>query len=192
MPKPLGFNQTIPKELILLAQKGDMDAFEHIYRIYCSASYSLSYRICGQKAMAEDSVQESFIKIMKRIKQFNNKGSFAGWCRRIVTFETINRVKHLSRLTLVGDSDLEHLTSSSLFDRDWLANCIDLEKLIMQLSPLSRAVFSLHEIEGYTHKDIAQMFGKSVSFSKVTLSRAYAKLEQLAIAEKQDEKNAPE
>lgn len=170
----------------MLAQKGDMDAFEHIYRIYCSASYSLSYRICGQKAMAEDSVQESFIKIMKRIKQFKNEGSFAGWCRRIVMFETINRVKNLSRLTLVGNNVLENTTDVSLFDHNWLDNRIDLEKLIQQLSPLSRAVFFLHEIEGYTHKEIAQLFDKSVSFSKVTLSRAYALLRQVAIAEKQD------
>ena len=174
------------------AQKGNMDAFEQIYREFSTASFSLSYQICGQRAIAEDCVHEAFVKIMKNIKQFNNKGSFAGWCRRIVTFETINRVKHLSRLTLVDDNDLENLTNASLFDRDWLANCIDLEKLIMQLNSLSRAVFSLHEIEGYKHKEIAQMFGKSVSFSKVTLSRAYTKLEQLAIAEKQDDKNASE
>ena len=163
-----GFNQSIPGELILRAQKGDMNAFEQIYRSFSAASFSLSYRICGQRAIAEDSVHEAFIKIMKNINQFNNKGSFAGWCRQIVTFETINRVKHLSRLTLVGGSDLEIPVDASLFDRDWLANCIDLEKLVEQLNPLSRAVFSLHEIEGYNHTEIAQMFGKSLSFSKVT------------------------
>lgn len=183
MSKNQGFNQVIPGELILRAQKGDMVAFEQIYRRFSSASYSLSYRICGQRAMAEDSVHEAFIKIMKGINQFNNKGSFAGWCRQIVTFETINRVKHLSRLTLVDDQHLDGLSDPALFDRDWLANCIDLENLISQLKPLSRAVFSLHEIEGYTHKDIARLFDKSESFSKVTLSRAYANLKQLALAE---------
>lgn len=192
MPKHRGFNQNIARELILRAQNGNMDAFEHIYREFSTASFSLSFRICGQQAIAEDCVHEAFVKIMNNIKQFNNEGSFAGWCRRIVTFETINRVKHLSRLTLVGDNDVENLSSPSLFDSDWLANCIDLENLVMQLNPLSRAVFTLHEIEGYTHKEIAQMFGKSVSYSKVTLSRAYAQLEHLATAVKQDNKNASE
>ena len=187
-----GFNQSIPRQLIVSAQKGDMDAFEQIYRCFSAASFSLSYRICGQRTIAEDCVHEAFIKIMKNIKKFNHQGSFAGWCRQIVTFETINRVKHLSRLTLVGDSMLERPADASLFDRDWLANCIDLEALVEQLKPLSRAVFSLHEIEGYKHKEIARMFGKSVSFSKVTLSRAYASLKELATAEEQDSKYASE
>ncbi len=192
MKRQSGFNQTTPKELILLAQKGDIDAFEQIYRLFSSASYSLSYRICGQKALAEDSVHEAFVKIMKNINQFKSKGSFAGWCRRIVTFETINRVKQMSRLSLVSDEVLEFSGNLDLFDHMWIESRIDLKKLMQSLSPLSRAVFSLHEIEGYNHKEIAQLFGKSVSFSKVTLSRAYKTLRQEALSDKQDRKNAPE
>ena len=75
MPKNLGFNQSIPRELILRAQKGDMDAFEQIYRNFSAASLSLSYRICGQRAIAEDSVHEAFIKIMKNIKDDNGQNA---------------------------------------------------------------------------------------------------------------------
>ena len=174
-----------------MAKKGDMDAFEQIYRTYSSASYSLSYRICGQKTMTEDSVHEAFIKIMKNINQFKNEGSFAGWCRRIVTFETINRVKQASRLSLLGNEVLENTSNSDLFDHNWLENRIDFEMLIQQLSPLFRAVFTLHEIEGYSHKEIAKLFSKSVSFSKVRLSRTYMNLKQLALSAKQEQPDAP-
>ena len=190
MPKLLGFNQTVAKELIALAKKGDMKAFEHIYRTYAAASFSLSYRICGQKAMAEDSVHDAFIKIMKKIGQFKYEGSFAGWCRRIVTFETINRVKQANRLSLVGAEVPENRAHQNLFDQDWLSNHIDLEKLVQQVTPLSRAVFFLHEVEGYSHKEIGQFFGKSTSFSKVTLSRTYTKLRQLAVPSKQGRHDA--
>ena len=90
MLKNLGFNQVVSKELILLAQQGDIDSFEQIYRLFASASYTLSYRICQQHVMAEDIVHDAFIKIMNNIKQYNHKGSFAGWCRRVIAFESIS------------------------------------------------------------------------------------------------------
>ena len=64
MLKNQGFNQSIPRELVLRAQEGDMNAFEQIYREFSAASFSLSYRICGQSAIAEDCVHEAFVKIM--------------------------------------------------------------------------------------------------------------------------------
>ena len=90
----------------------------------------------------------------------------------------------------VGAEVPENLAQQNLFDHDWLSNHIDLEKLVQQVTPLSRAVFFLHEVEGYSHREIGQFFGKSTSFSKVTLSRTYTKLRRLALPAKQGRHDA--
>jgi RNA polymerase sigma-70 factor (ECF subfamily) len=66
-----------------------------------------------------------------------------------------------------------------LFNYNWLESCRDIESLTCQLSNTNRAVLLLHEVEGYSHKEIAKLFDKSESFSKVALSRAYAALRQI-------------
>lgn len=186
-----GFNQVVPKELIILAQQGDMGAFEKIYHLFSNASYVLAFRICNQHSVAEDIVHDAFIKIMNNVTKFRHDGSFSGWCRRIVTYEALDRLKKSNVLHLINDVSLVDDNPIDLFQQDWLESVIDIEKLIKQLSPNYRAVFILHEIEGYNHKEIAQLFEKSESFSKVTLSRAYASLKGIVIKENQEQRNAP-
>jgi RNA polymerase sigma-70 factor (ECF subfamily) len=130
--------------------------------------------------MAQDIVQNSFITIMKAVTNFRGDGSFAGWIRRIVANETINKIRQQRRLQLVSDEHLPEFESNNLFDGNWLDSCRDLEYLLTRLKSEARAVLLLHEIEGYNHREIAEMFGKSESFSKVTLSRAYSQLKQVA------------
>ena len=191
MLKNSGFNQEVSKELILLAQQGDIDAFEQIYHLFANASYALAFRICNQHSVAEDVVHDAFIKIMNNVSKFRDDGSFAGWCRRIVTCEALDRLKKSSRVHLVIDEDLIDGEELDLFQQDWLDAVIDIDKLIQQLSPNYRAIFLLHEIEGYSHKEIAQFFEKSESFSKVTLSRAYASLKKIALKTNQELQYAP-
>lgn len=183
-----GFQKPISQEVIQLAQMGDMCAFEKIYQQYNDASYTLALRITGNQALAQDIVQEAFIKVMNKIISFRNEGSFAGWVRRIVVYETINRTKAENPIYLVAENQLENAESDDLFNHNWLSACLDLNRLISQLPTMSRTVLLLHEIEGYKHSEIAELFGKSESFSKVTLSRAYKALKQ--IVEKQEKTHA--
>ena len=191
MLKNSGFNQIVSKELILLAQQGDIDAFEEIYRLFANASYALAFRICNQHSVAEDVVHDAFIKIMNNINKFRHDGSFSGWCRRIVTCEALDRLKKSNRVHLVTEDDLIDGEELDLFQQDWLDAVIDIDKLIQQLSPNYRAIFLLHEIEGYSHKEIGLLFEKSESFSKVTLSRAYASLKKIALKTNQEQQYAP-
>lgn len=183
-----GFQQQVTKELIKQAQTGDMLAFEKIYKTYASACFQLAFRISGNKILAQDIIQEVFIKVINKITDYRDEGNFAGWIRRITSNETINRIKSENRLHLVGEELSETYPSNDLFDHDWLSACRDLERLLSQLSTTSRAVLLLHEVEGYKHKEIAQIFEKSESFSKATLSRAYASLRKIIL--KQEQKNA--
>jgi RNA polymerase sigma factor (sigma-70 family) len=175
-----GFQQPISQDVIQLAQKGDMLAFEKIYHKYSDASYKLALRITNNEALAQDIVQEAFIKVMNKIVDFRYEGYFAGWLRRIVVYETINRIKFENKLHLVSENEFLETESNDLFDSEWLSTCIDLNVFLKQLTITSRTVLLLHEVEGYKHKEIASLYGKSESFSKITLSRAYASLRKIA------------
>jgi RNA polymerase sigma factor (sigma-70 family) len=184
----IGFQQQVTKELISQAQSGDMLAFEKIYNTYANACFQLAFGISRNRTLAQDIVQEVFIKIINKIADYRDEGNFAGWIRRITSNETINRVKSESRLHLIGGEMSESCPSNDLFDHNWLSVCRDLDGLLKQLSTTSRAVLLLHEVEGYSHKEIARIFEKSESFSKTTLSRAYTSLKKIVL--KQEQKNA--
>lgn len=176
-----GFQQQLSQDVIQQAKTGNMLALEKIYLTYADTSYNLAFRISGNQTLAQDIVQEAFIKVFTKVNNFNCDGSFAGWIRRIVVNETINRVKSESLLRLDSDSEVVEFQSSHLFGTDWLDACSDLEFLLKELSITSRAILILHEVEGYTHKEIASFYGKSVSFSKTTLSRAYSSLMKIIL-----------
>lgn len=173
-----GFKKVLPLSLVKRAQDGDIEAFEVIYQTYADACYSLAYRICGQTALAQDIVHDSFVKVMKNIHQYRFQGVFVGWLRQVVTRETINRIKQQNNVSWCDD-EVNDFESDDLFTHDWLEACHDLDKLLSKLTEVSRAVIWLHEVEGYTHQEIGDLFERSESFSKVTLSRAYSKLKQL-------------
>ncbi|MCW8997229.1 MAG: RNA polymerase sigma factor, partial [Kangiellaceae bacterium] len=162
------------------AKNGEIDALELIYRTYSDAAYTLALRICREPSLAQDVVQDVFIKVMKSIHSFREEGAFAGWIRRIVSNETINRIRRQNHLQLVNDEQISNLASESLFEQEWLMATRDLDSMLGKLTESARAVLVLHEIEGYSHKEIGDMFEKSESFSKVTLSRAYKALKKLA------------
>ena len=164
MTKITGFSVEISLAVIRQAQQGDIDAFEQIYHTYAKACYSLAWRICGQEVMAQDLVQDVFIKVINKINNYRADGVFAGWLRQIVVRETINKIKAETKLHLVTDEDLSQQECTDLFDCNWLESCRDLETLTNQLSVTSRAVLLLHEVEGYNHKEIAKFFNKSESF----------------------------
>jgi len=192
MTIPKGFQQQLSKRIIIQAQSGDLKALEAIYETYSNACYNLAFRICGDRNLALDIVQETFIQIINKINQFQRKGSFSGWVRKIVANETIDRIRSEQKLHVIEDLDSDSYPSNDLFGIEWLDAKLDISFLLDKLSDSSRAVLMLHELEGYTHKEIAKMFGKSESYSKTVLSRAYSKLRILASKSKssQGEKNA--
>lgn len=181
-----GFQQQLSKEDIKLAMSGNLAALETIYHTYVDASYSLAYRITYNSVLAEDVTQDAFVKVFKHINAYDFKGSFAGWIRRIVVNESINSLKSKHQLNILLDNDIADNEPAVLFNDNSLINNIDLDYFLEKLPETSRIVMILHEIEGYKHKEVAAMFNKSASFSKMTLKRAYNELQQLV---KVQEKN---
>lgn len=153
------------------ARTGDSQAMEALFRAYESPVYNLARRICRTAEDAEDVLQETFFELCRSINQFRGEGSLWGWIRTIASSKALMRL----RRNRYRDADeLEDEISPTRKEDTHLR--MDLESALERLPETSRAVVWLHDVEGYTHEEIAEMMGKTVSFSKSQLARAHVRL----------------
>lgn len=161
-------------------RRGDGAAFEAVYQRYGRACFNLALRIVGSEAAAEDVVQEAFMTLLRRARTLRDPQAFGGWFKRIVANQAIDHLRSRRMVDLESD-----LSEDAI---EWRAPDIDddadqaagpaLLRRLLALSPSARSVLVLHEIEGYTHAEIAEMFGMTESFSKSLLSRSLKRLRQ--------------
>jgi RNA polymerase sigma factor (sigma-70 family) len=168
------------------AQKGDMKAHEVIFRTFSPPVYSLMARMTGSTVTADDLLQETFIEVMRSIGRFRGEASLATWIRKIAVSKCLMHLRSAwrNRATLFRDLGEDHLPYEPAVacDSPLTQAQMDLERALARLSDTSRVVVILHDIEGYTHREIAELMGKSVSFSKSKLARAHQRLRQAALA----------
>jgi RNA polymerase sigma-70 factor (ECF subfamily) len=175
-----GFSQKIQNKVILSAQNGDRVAMEKIYQTYAQPCFQLANRIVANQVLAQDIVHSVFVKVLKSISGFNFTGPFAGWLRQITINESISHVKKQAKHETDTEFEEEsNLGADSRYDTAWWESCHDLSHLTEQLSPEARAVLFLHELEGYSHKEIATLFNKSESYSKQSLARTFRYLKKM-------------
>ena len=168
----------IESDLLKGCMEGDRRMQEELYRRFSPRMYAVCLRYAGNAEEAEDILQEGFIKIFKKLDSFRSEGSFEGWVRRIfvnTAIEHFRRKRYLMPVTEKEENTLEGKYLSVLDDlaaRDILA-------LVQELSPGYRTVFNMYVVEGYTHKEIADMLGISEGTSKSQLSRAKVILQDM-------------
>jgi RNA polymerase sigma factor (sigma-70 family) len=174
--------KTIGSDIVARAQRGDARAHEIIYRTFSAPVYSLLARMTGSTATADDLSQETFIEVLRSIDRFRGDASLATWIRRIAVSKCLMHMRSAwqNRATLFRDLGEGHpATEPQVVSEVALTQVhIDLERALARLSDVSRVVVILHDIEGYTHREIATLMGKSVSFSKSQLARAHQRLRQ--------------
>ncbi|MDX1379477.1 MAG: sigma-70 family RNA polymerase sigma factor [Xanthomonadales bacterium] len=162
------------------ARKGDVRACERIYRTFRQPAYNLAARVCGCRDLAEDITQDAFITAFRRIRQFRGDAPFWGWLRRVVVNHAISALRKRPNQP---DQPLEDHLAPVRGDQGRLGDAMDLEQALGCLGHEDRAVVWLHDVEGYRHAEIAQLFGMTESFSKTRLSRARARLRDLMAAD---------
>lgn len=158
--------------------KGDRKMQQELYNRFAPKMYGICLRYAGDAEEAEDILQDGFIKVFKKIESFRGEGSFEGWIRRIfvnTAIEYFRRKIYLQPITEKEESTVEGKYLSVL---DKLAEQ-DIISLVQQLSPGYRTVFNMYVVEGYTHKQIAEILGISEGTSKSQLSRAKIILQDL-------------
>jgi RNA polymerase sigma factor (sigma-70 family) len=168
----------IESDLILGCIQGNRRMQQELYSRFSPRMYAVCLRYAGNVEEAEDILQEGFIKIFKKIDSFRSEGSFEGWVRRIfvnTAIEHFRRKKYMLPVTEREETTIEGKSTSVL---DNLA-AKDILALVQDLSPGYRTVFNLYVVEGYTHKEIADMLGISEGTSKSQLSRAKVILQDM-------------
>jgi RNA polymerase sigma-70 factor, ECF subfamily len=175
-------------EIIHRAREGDQTAFEYLYRSHCKRVYAVCLRMVEDTTEAEDLTQEAFLLVFRKIHTFRGESAFSTWLHRLV----VNTVlMHLRKKSLpvvsmetgptsdgkVRPSSVEIAASDLLLEGS--VDRINLGRCVAQLPAGSRAIFVLHDIQGYQHREIAEMLGRSEGASKSQLHKARKRLREL-------------
>jgi len=165
-------NHTLSEsDLIQGCIAGNRQTQEILYKQFSPKMYSVCLRYSGNVEDANDLLQEGFIKIFKNLDKFRGDGSFEGWMRRIfvnTSIEHFRKKVKLYNVTEVQENTVEDVELNVL---DSMAEK-DIILLVNELSPGYKAVFNMHVIEGYSHKEIATILGITEGTSKSQLARA--------------------
>lgn len=173
------------EKLIKKCAENNRDAQAEIYKQFASKLFSLCLKYSKDYQEAQDNLQDGFITAFQKIHLYNNKGSFEGWLKRIMINTALQKYRSKSMLSLVSDVKEEAEVYVDIEDT-WSVE--ELLKLIQNLPNRYRLVFNLYVLDGYAHKDIADLLGISVGTSKSNLSRARELLKK-AIEEKKQPPN---
>lgn len=162
-------------ELIEGCKHNDTAAFERLYLKYASKMKGVAFRYVNDAAVAEDILQESFIKVYVNLKTFDTKGSFEGWLRRVVVNASINyyhtvkkEQEKLSDLGYFMERDMEEEDAEEKYD-------YSMEELVESIAALPegyKMVFNMYVVDNFSHKEIASALNISEGTSKSQLSKA--------------------
>lgn len=184
-PKPAELSEA---DAIRLAQQGDAPAFERIYELHRRRVYSLCLRMVSNTTEAEDLTQEAFLQLFRKIATFRGESAFSTWLHRMAVNVVLMRLrkKKLPETSLDEATDPDDegdgprrdfggpdLRLSGAVDR------MNLQHAIEELPQGYRAVFVLHDVQGYEHNEIAEIMGCSVGNSKSQLHKARMRLRDL-------------
>jgi RNA polymerase sigma-70 factor (ECF subfamily) len=161
-----------------LAAEGDHQAFERLYRRYLSRIYSLCARLSGSRERGAELTEDVFVRTWEELPQFRGESAFAVWLHRLATDVVLNGGEVLDGRAAAtieqGSSERWNDVASASQDVERL----DLSQAIDKLPAGGRRIFVLHDVEGYKHEEIAEIFGITVGSSKARLQRARVLLKE--------------
>jgi len=159
------------EEIIHKCQDGNGGAQTALYHLFSAKMYGICLRYAKDSAEAEDFMQEGFIRVFNKVSQFEFKGSFEGWIKRIMVNTALEKFRKNDRLYPVEEMKIFESTE---YVEETISSITanDLLWIIQKLPPRYRMVFNLFAIEGYSHLEIAEMMKISEGTSKSNLSRA--------------------
>jgi RNA polymerase sigma factor (sigma-70 family) len=173
-------------EELLLAGclRNNAAAQEALYNRFSPRMLGVCYRFAKNREDAEDMLQEGFIKVFTQIHQYRNEGALEGWIRRIIVHTCINNLKKNKKF---ADSlDLIHAKSIHI-NEEFIPSIMQAKQVVecIRMLPIGyRTVLNLYAVEGYPHKEIAQMLDIEESTSRSQYTRAKAMLEEILVKKK--------
>jgi RNA polymerase sigma-70 factor (ECF subfamily) len=159
------------QELIKGCLSADRRCQEELYIRFSPKMYAVCYRYAGNQNDAEDLLQEGFMRVFRYLEKYRGDGSFEGWIRRIFVNTAIEYYRKKANLYAVSDHHLPQLQASDISAVE-LLKAEDVLGMVARLASGYRTVFNLFVVEGYSHKEIAEMLGITEGTSKSQLARA--------------------
>lgn len=179
------------EEILIEACLGNSPvAQRELYNRYSPKMLSVCYRFAASRQDAEDMLQEGFIKVFSQMYTFQNKGSFEGWVRRIMVHTCINMLKKNKKFT--ENVDVEKAENTMV--NESIPGIMQAKQVVecIRLLPLGyRTVLNLYAIEGYSHREIAEIMDIEESTSRSQYARAKVLLEQILIKRRIIDKREP-
>lgn len=164
--------ETFDLQLIESCKKGNRAAQKILYDRLASRMFPVCMRYIGDRTAAEDVLQDGFVTLFTRLESYKGEGSFEGWARRIFVTTALMNLRKKDALKM--SDELETVRGMKTETTSQLQNIgyKELMKLVMSLPPGFRTVFNMYAIEGYSHKEIADMLGITETTSRTQFSRA--------------------
>ncbi|TYA74081.1 RNA polymerase sigma factor [Seonamhaeicola marinus] len=156
-------------QLIENCKINDTKAQGELYKLFSSKLFSICLKYSRNYAEAEDNLQDAFLTIFNKVEQYKHKGSFEGWMKRITVNTVLQRYRNEKVFDIVNENSIEEVEvdiEEDNFSIDYLL------QIIQELPDRYRLVFNLYVLDGYSHKDIADMLDINVGTSKSNLARA--------------------
>lgn len=162
-------------ELIERARTGDLGACEALYHLHANRVYALVRRLAGDDSQAEDWVQEAWMRVFRSLPGFRGDARFTTWLHRVVVNTVLHGIRDGRRRRMrVVETEVPEVAVTSTHP----VLRLSLEEAIDSLPAGMRHVLVLHDVEGYTHDEIAEMTGIRAGTSKSQLFKARAKLRE--------------
>lgn len=155
--------------LIKRCKKKNVQAQEQLYRLYSSKLFSICLKYSNNYSNAEDTLQDAFITIFDKINQYKSQGSFEGWIKRITINTALQKYRKQKVFDIINEDQIEEVEVQVDEEEISLDYLLD---IIQQLPDRYRLVFNLYVLDGYSHKEVADMLEISVGTSKSNLARA--------------------
>ncbi len=162
-------------QLIENCRINDTKAQGELYKLFSSKLFSVCLKYSRNYAEAEDNLQDAFLTIFNKIEQYKSKGSFEGWLKRITINTALQRYRKEKVFDIINENiedDVELEIDEDQVSLDYLL------KIIQELPDRYRLVFNLYVLDGYSHKEIADMLNINIGTSKSNLARARQTLKE--------------
>lgn len=157
-------------ELIIQCKKQNAKAQGELYQRYSGTLFSICLRYSPNYVEAEDNLQDAFLTIFKKVEQFKDKGSFEGWMKRITVNTVLQKYRKQRVFDITNEDQIEDEVEVEIESEEIPLDF--LLKIIQELPDRYRLVFTMYVMDGYSHKEIAEMLEISDGTSKSNLARA--------------------
>ncbi|WP_026706050.1 RNA polymerase sigma factor [Flavobacterium soli] len=158
------------EQLISDCKRNDAKAQEQLYKLFAAKFFGVCLKYSANYAEAEDNLQDGFIIIFKKIDQFNFKGSFEGWAKRIMVNNALQKYRTGVRFLEIVNENIPEEEDLEIEDENISLDY--LMSIIQELPDRYRLVFNLYVLDGYSHKEISEMLEITTGTTKSNLARA--------------------